>query len=40
MKKLGLQIYEDGFGTLFGRKRGKAKRRAGLSCLDPTMIPW
>ena len=25
MKKLGLQIYEDGFGTLFGRKEGKLK---------------
>ena len=25
MKKLGIQIYEDGFGTLFGRKEGKLK---------------
>lgn len=25
MQKLGIQIYEDGFGTLFGRKEGKLK---------------
>lgn len=25
MKKIGLEIYEDGFGTLFGRKEGRLK---------------
>ena len=25
MKKIGLEIYEDGFGTLFGRREGTMK---------------
>ena len=29
MKKIGLEIYEDGFGTLFGRREGTMERCAG-----------